>query len=92
MILANTAKWAKARGTSKLNYILVFGVIFGVFVTVLTIAVLFLLDTYLLHKVFLFDPFQIIGTLVGAIAAGFYSSAVRWEQLQKAAESDSGNG
>lgn len=85
MKLANAAKWAKNRGISKLSFILVCGLIIGIFGTVSAKIILFLFDSYLLHRdVSPFDPFQIIGVLAGSSAAGIYSTTKLWEQLEKA--------
>lgn len=84
MKLANAAKWAKDRGISKLNFILFCGLIIGIFATILSKTIIFLFDSYLLHReVNPFDFFQIIGILAGSSAAGIYSAAKLWERLEK---------
>ena len=70
--------WARNRGWSKLHFILVFGLIFGLSITLVS-RVFF----YFFHLGQGFEAAQIFGSIFGLSAAGVYVAALMWERMEE---------
>jgi hypothetical protein len=80
-----SARWAKKKGISKLQFVLAYGGLFGLFVTILSRSIVHVLDIYWFpEETADSGSARIIGSLFGLTLMGFWFAALAWEQAEDA--------